>query len=282
MTVQGGNKKREKLVLGKYSFPLGERTLIMGVLNVTPDSFSDGGKFNTLDHALSQAAKMAEEGADIIDVGGESTRPGHVPVSPEEELDRALPIIKKLKQQLDLPVSIDTYKAPVAREALEAGVDMVNDIWGLKADPDIAQLVSSFQVPICLMHNRNNTHYKDLINDLINELRESIETASQAGIPPGNIVIDPGIGFGKDLEGNLIIMNRLEELQVLGYPILLGTSRKSMIGKILNVPVEDRIEGTAATVTLGIAKGTDIIRVHDVKEMKRVAVMTDAMVRRDE
>ena len=278
--IQNTEKKKTELVVGGHHLPLGERTLVMGVLNVTPDSFSDGGQFDRLDLAIQQAVKMAREGADIIDVGGESTRPGHQPISPEDELSRVLPVIEKLKSELDIPVSIDTHKAAVAKEALEAGADMVNDIWGLKADEEMAPLVSSFHVPICVMHNRKKAVYEDLMDDIISDLRESIALADGAGIDLERVIIDPGIGFAKNLEENLEVMDRLEELQALGHPVLLGTSRKSMIGKTLDVPMEERLEGTAATVTAGILKGADIIRVHEVKEMKRVAQMTDAMVRR--
>ncbi len=274
------DKEKPDLVLGRYRLPLGKRTLIMGILNVTPDSFSDGGKFDRLDLAFEQAVKMVEEGADILDVGGESTRPGYQPVSPEEELSRVLPVIEKIKSELDIPVSIDSNKAAVAKEALQAGADMVNDIWGLKADEEMASVVSSFHVPVCLMHNRKVAVYEDLMTDIVSDLAESISLARHAGIEEDKIIIDPGIGFAKNVEENLEVMNRLEELHTLGYPLLLGTSRKSLIGKTLAAPMEERLEGTAATVTIGILKGVDILRVHDEKEMKRVAVMTDAVVRR--
>lgn len=278
--IANRDKKNCRLTLGNYSFFLGQRTLIMGILNVTPDSFSDGGKFNELDAAIRRAIKMVEDGADIIDVGGESTRPGFRPVSQEEELSRVLPVIKQLKREINVPISIDSYKAQVAREALEAGADLVNDIWGLKADKEMASVVSAFNLPICIMHNRKKAEYHDLITDIINDLRESISLAYQAGISSEQIIIDPGIGFAKNLEENLEVMNHLEEFKSLGFPLLMGTSRKSMVGKALNLPPDDRLEGTAATVAVSIIKGADIIRVHDVKEMKRVAEMTDAMVRR--
>ncbi len=266
--------------VGEHLLPLGERTIIMGILNVTPDSFADGGKYDRLDLALQHAQSMVEDGADIIDVGGESTRPGYQPISESEELSRVLPVIENIKKELDIPVSIDSYKAPVVKEALQAGADMVNDIWGLKADEEMGRVVSHFQVPVCLMHNRKVAVYQDLITDMLNDLWESIDIAHRSGIPAERLIIDPGIGFGKDLDGNLEVMNRLEEFQTLGLPILLGTSSKSMVGKTLNLPTEERAEGTAATVSLGIMKGADIVRVHDVKKMKRVADMTDAMVRR--
>lgn len=269
------------LKLGSYEFPLGKRTLIMGILNITPDSFSDGGKFNEPDHARRQAYRMAEEGADIIDVGGESTRPGSVPVTPDEELKRVIPIIHAVLKEINLPVSIDTYKAVIAEKAMQEGVHMVNDVWGFKADPEMAAVVARHKAPICLMHNRKEAAYRDLMAEVISDLKESIDMAEKAGITKDNVIIDPGIGFGKTLEHNLEVMHRLSALKSLGYPVLLGTSRKSMIGKTLDLPVEERLEGTAATIAYGITAGTDIIRVHDVKEMRRVAIMTDAMVRRN-
>jgi dihydropteroate synthase len=226
--------------------------------------------------------QMAEEGADIIDIGGESTRPGHHQVSAEEELERVLPIINALKreQSFKLPLSIDTYKAKVAEAALDAGVEMLNDVWGLKADPALGAIASRYRVPVCLMHNRNNTDYLDLMTEVLAELQESVALALEAGIDDEKVIIDPGIGFGKNLDQNLEVMLHLKDFSNLGYPILLGTSRKSMIGKTLELPVEERLEGTAATVAYGISAGADLIRVHDVKEMKRVIDMTDAMIRR--
>ncbi len=275
-------KKPDKLSLGRTVLPLGKRTLIMGILNITPDSFSDGGRFDQLEKALVQAHKMAEEGADIIDIGGESTRPGHEQVSVEEELKRILPVIKALKNDHTFkpPLSIDTYKAAVAEAALKAGVEMLNDVWGLKKDNTLARVAARFNVPICLMHNRSSTDYEDLIPDIIAELEESIELALRSGIEDQQIIIDPGIGFGKDLQQNLDVMLHLRDFCSLGYPLLVGTSRKSMIGKTLDLPVEERLAGTAATVAYSISAGADIIRVHDILEMRRVAVMTDAMVRR--
>lgn len=268
------------LQLGPYNFPLGKRTLIMGILNVTPDSFSDGGRYNRIDKAIAQAQRMAEEGADIIDVGGESTRPGYDPISTEEELGRVIPVIRALQKEVDLPISIDTYKSEIAAEALHEGAHMVNDIWGLKADRRMAAVVAAAGVPLCLMHNRKEAVYRDLISDIISDLQESIDLAIAAGVKENNIIIDPGIGFGKTLDHNLEVMHHLHELKTMGFPVLLGTSRKSMIGKTLNLPVEDRLEGTAASVACGITAGVDIIRVHDVKEMYRVAAMADAIVRR--
>lgn len=274
-----------EISLGSHRFRIGENTLIMGILNVTPDSFSDGGRFNRIENALARAYKMAEEGADIIDIGGESTRPGYEKagsVTAAEELERVMPVITALKsdQSFKLPISIDTYKAETAEKALKAGVEMLNDVWGLKEDQQIAAVAASYGVPVCLMHNRRNTDYIDLIADIIFELEESVELARRAGIDDSKIILDPGIGFGKDYQQNLEVMHHLKEIRDLGFPLLLGTSRKSIVGKTLNLPADDRIEGTAATISCSIVGGADIVRVHDVKQMKRVAVMTDAIVRR--
>ncbi|HHT64098.1 MAG: dihydropteroate synthase [Bacillota bacterium] len=258
---------------------LGERTLVMGILNITPDSFSDGGKYNQLDTALKRACQMVEEGADIIDVGGESTRPGYQMISAEEEIARVIPIIEALSKEINVPISIDTYKAEVGRKAMEAGASILNDIWGFQYDQKMAQLAAEYDCPVVLMHNQNGTEYENLMGDILFFLRKSIEIAESAGVNPDKIIVDPGIGFGKNLEQNLEVMNRLDEFKSLGKPVLLGTSRKRIVGEVLELPLADRVEGTAATVALGIAKGVDIVRVHDVKEMARVAKMTDAMVR---
>ncbi len=270
------------LKLGEHLLPLGKRTLVMGILNVTPDSFSDGGRFSQLEEALTQGYKLAKEGADILDIGGESTRPGSQQVPAEVELKRIMPVIAALKKDrsFKIPLSVDTYKAEVAEKALAAGVEMLNDVWGFKENATISQVVSRYRVPVCLMHNRRSTDYNDLIPDILEELEESIELAHRAGIDDSHIIIDPGIGFGKTLEQNLDVMLHLQEIRNLGYPLLLGTSRKSMIGKTLALPAEERLEGTAATIAYGISAGADIIRVHDVLQMRRVAVMTDAMIRR--
>lgn len=267
------------LKLGEFTFPLGERTLIMGILNVTPDSFSDGGSFYQKEEALKQAERMVAEGADIIDVGGESTRPGHLPVSAEEEMERVIPVIRALAPRLQAPLSVDTSKAAVAEEALKAGAHMINDIWRLTHDPAMAGVAARHRVPVCLMHNRRVKDYKDLLQDILKDLKESIDLALQAGIMKENIIIDPGIGFAKDPAQNLEVMKNLEALKTLGYPMLLGTSRKSMIGKVLDLPADQRVEGTAATVVFGIVKGADIVRVHDVLPMVRAARMTDAMLK---
>lgn len=257
---------------------IGKRTYIMGILNMTPDSFSDGGKYNTLEKGMERALKMIEDGADIIDVGGESSRPGYKPVTAEEELRRINDIVKKL-QEVNTIVSVDTMKSKVAEESLKNGAHIINDIWGLQRDADMAKVVADYGAGIVIMHNKDVAEYDDVLKDVISFLEKSIDIALKAGIKEENIMIDPGIGFGKTLEHNLTLMKRLDELKVLGFPILLGTSRKSMIGYVLNLDVNERVEGTAATVAIGISKGADIVRVHDVKEMTRVAKMTDAMVR---
>ncbi|MEG6570304.1 dihydropteroate synthase [Thermoanaerobacterium thermosaccharolyticum] len=257
---------------------IGKRTYIMGILNMTPDSFSDGGKYNTLEKGMERALKMIEDGADIIDVGGESSRPGYKPVTAEEELRRINDIVKKL-QEVNTIVSVDTMKSKVAEESLKNGAHIINDIWGLQRDLDMAKVVADYGAGVVIMHNKDVAEYDDLLKDVISFLEKSIDIALKAGIKEENIMIDPGIGFGKTLEHNLTLMKRLDELKVLGFPILLGTSRKSMIGHVLKLDVNERVEGTAATVAIGISKGADIVRVHDVKEMARVAKMTDAMVR---
>jgi len=300
-------RDRSHLTIGARDFHWGERTFVMGIINVTPDSFSgdgilspgvtsgDAGDESTIDAAVAQGLRQVKEGADILDVGGESTRPGSSPVTAEEELQRVLPVIRRLAAKTDVPISIDTYKASVAEAALDAGAHLVNDVWALGADPDIAALIADRGVPVILMHNRSRpkeasiearlggrylgVEYQDLMADIIRELRQAVESALEAGIPAHYIIVDPGIGFGKTVNQNLHLLNHLDELRVMGYPILLGPSRKSFIGYTLDLPPEERLEGTAATVALGIARGADIMRVHDVREMVRVAKMADAMVR---
>ena len=267
--------------IGKKRFVIGERTYVMGILNVTPDSFSDGGKFDTIENALSQVGKMIEQGVDIIDIGGESTRPGYTYVEIDDEINRVVPIIKAIKEKFDIVISIDTYKGKVAEAAIEAGADIINDIWGLKKDPYMLEIAGKYNIPCCLMHNRETYEYKyDIIEEVKNDLQESIDLALNAGVSKENIMLDPGIGFAKTYEQNLEVMSRLEELNDLGYPVLLGTSRKSMIGNTLNLPPTERLEGTLATTAIGIMKGCDFIRVHDVLENKRVCLMTDAIIRR--
>jgi dihydropteroate synthase len=268
------------LQCGEYTLELGAKTLIMGILNATPDSFSDGGRYVSADPAVRHALQMADDGADIIDVGGESTRPGHVPVSAEEELERVIPVIRALKEHVDLPISIDTYKAEVAREAVAAGAHIINDVWGFKKDPAMADVAARTGCPVILMHNRTNTDYTNYLQDVANDLLGSVQIARQAGVAEDRIILDPGIGFVKDREQNLCLMKHLDTVVSLGYPVLLGTSRKRTIQSVLQLPANDVVEGTAATVVLGIAQGCDMMRVHDVKAIKRAAVMADAIVRR--
>lgn len=274
------SRQRRGLQCGPYHLPLEERTLIMGIVNVTPDSFSDGGKFYDVEDAVRQARQLVEDGADILDIGGESTRPGHTPVDAEEEMRRVIPVIERLSKEVQVPLSIDTYKASVAKAAVQAGAVIVNDVWGLKQDPEMARTCAELDVPIIVMHNRHEPFPADVMNGVIREIRESLEIAKEAGIRDENLILDPGIGFGKTYEDNLTVLRHLDDFCSLGYPVLLGTSRKSVIGNTLHLPVEERMEGTAATVALGIAQGADLVRVHDVKEMTRVARMTDVMVRR--
>lgn len=257
---------------------LGQRTLIMGILNVTPDSFSDGGRYGAVDAAVRHAMEMAAEGADIIDIGGESTRPGHDPVPLEEELRRVIPVIQAVREAVKLPISIDTYKSETATAALEAGAHIVNDVWGFKRDARMAAVAAEYGCPAILMHNRERLDYDDMVPDVIADLRASIARARSAGVAEENIWLDPGIGFAKGYDGDLAMMGRLDEIAKLGYPVLLGTSRKSFIRRTLEVEVGDTLEGTAATQALGIAQGCQILRVHDVRQMKRVAAMTDAIV----
>lgn len=267
--------------IGTKEFKIGERTYIMGILNFTPDSFSDGGKFDNIDAAVEHVKEMIESGADIIDIGGESTRPNHTPVEEAEEISRVVPIIKAIREKFDIPISIDTYKAKVAEKAIEAGANLINDVWGFKKDKEMGKVAAKYNVPCCLMHNRENEDYKDLMEDILEDLRESIKIAKDAGVKDENIILDPGIGFAKSHEQNLDIMNNLERLKELGYPVLLGTSRKRMIGFTLDLPVEERVEGTVATTVVGIMKDAcDFVRVHDVLENSRAAKMADAIVRR--
>ncbi|MFD2671510.1 dihydropteroate synthase [Marinicrinis sediminis] len=259
---------------------LGERTLIMGILNITPDSFSDGGTFMDIEKALDQARRLVAEGADMLDIGGESTRPGAQPVTAEEEMARVIPVIEAVAGEIDIPISIDTYKAETARRALEAGAHIINDVWGCKKDRDMAQVAADSGAPIILMHNREEANYEHFLTDVIRDLEESMDMALQAGVQREQIILDPGFGFAKDMEQNLYLMNHLHVICELGYPVLLGTSRKRMIRHILQRPVDDVVEGTAVTTVMGIEQGCSIIRVHDVKQMRRTADMTDAILRR--
>lgn len=256
-----------------------DRTYVMAILNITPDSFSDGGRFFDIDAALEHAIEVLQQGADIIDVGGESTRPQASVVSEEEELARVIPVIRKLTENIDAPVSVDTYKSVVAKEALRAGASIINDIWGLKADSEMASVIAEAGASVVIMHNQTGTNYKNFLSDVLNSLRESVDIALKAGINKENIIIDPGFGFGKTTEQNLYLLKHMDILKSLELPILVGTSRKSMIGNTLGLPVEERLEGTAATVALAVEKGANIVRVHDVKEIVRVARMTDAILK---
>ncbi|WP_426449979.1 dihydropteroate synthase [Paenibacillus sp. S-38] len=257
-----------------------KRTLIMGILNVTPDSFSDGGRYIDPVSAVERAKQMLDEGADILDIGGESTRPGFAPVPLEEELRRVIPAIRAIREAgITAPISIDTYKAETARQALEAGASWLNDIWGLQRDEAMARVAADYAAPIVLMHNRTEPVYANFILDVVDDLQRTVERALAAGIAEGQIILDPGIGFAKTHEQNLQLMNHLDRIVRLGFPVLLGTSRKRMIHQTLQLPPDDVVEGTAATVALGIAQGCRIMRVHDVRPMRRVADMTDAIIR---
>ena len=264
---------------GNHEFVWGSRTYIMGVLNTTPDSFSGDGLAGQLETAVAKAVRFEKEGADIIDIGGESTRPGSTPVDSFEEIERVIPVINRVAQEVAAPISIDTSKAEVAREALKAGATIINDVWGLRRDPSLAKLSADNGAPIILMHNQIGTNYDNLLIDVITGLQTSIDIAIRSGIQPDHIIVDPGLGFGKTAGQNIEIMRKLKSITTLEKPILVGTSRKSTIGLVLNLPVEDRLEGTAATVAIAIANGADIVRVHDVKEMARVTRMSDSIVR---
>lgn len=270
--------EQEAMQIGNREFDLKNQTYIMGILNMTPDSFSDGGRFHEMDKALFHVEEMIEDGAAIIDVGGESTRPGYTVVPDEEEIERVAPVIEGIKLRFDIPVSLDTYKGNVAKAGIAAGADLINDIWGLKHDDIMAGIIAKSGLPCCLMHNRKEPDYTDYLKDVLTDLSESVRLAEKAGIEDGKIILDPGVGFGKTYENNLEILRCLEELHAFGYPILLGTSRKSVIGLTLNLPVEERLEGTLVTTVFGVIKGCSIIRVHDVKENVRAARMARAIL----
>ncbi len=263
--------------IGNRDFDTDNHTYVMGILNVTPDSFWDGGKYRGMDVALGHVAQMIRDGADIIDIGGESTRPGAAPVEAADEIERVLPVIEAVRDRFDIPVSLDTYKNTVAWAGIGAGVDMINDVWGLKGDERMAEVIAQSHVPVCIMHNRENEKYSDIVTDVISDLKNSIEIASKAGIPDENIMIDPGIGFAKDHDQNMKLMAHLGELRSLGYPVLLGTSRKSMIGLALDLPADERLEGGLATTAWGMMHGVSFVRVHDVKEHVRVIRMIEAI-----
>ncbi len=293
--------KSSSLQIGNFTFNWGSQTYVMGILNVTPDSFSGDGiiaKGGAVEISLAQAEEFLHAGAHILDVGGESTRPGSAPVSTDEELERVIPVIRALKENFPAAlISIDTYKSIVAQEAFKAGAHILNDVWGLRADSELAKVASQNQIPVILMHNRSNPasvevreklgnayigpEYDNLIEDVKRELMNSVALAHAAGIPDNHIILDPGIGFGKKVDHNLKLINCLNEIRELGYPVLLGPSRKSFIGFTLDLPADQRVEGTAAAIAVGIVRGADIIRVHDVVQIARVAKMTDALVRRN-
>jgi dihydropteroate synthase len=264
--------------IGTKKFDLEHDTYIRGILNVTPDSFSDGGSWNNLDAALKHTEDMINAGAAIIDVGGESTRPGYTMISDEEEISRVEPVIRAVKEHFDIPVSIDTYKSRVAQAAIEAGVDLINDIWGLKYDPALAGVIARAGIPCCLMHNREHATYEDFLSDVQEDLRETLRLAHEAGIEDDKIILDPGIGFGKNYEQNLKLMHHLEVVSELGYPVLLGTSRKSMIGLTLDLPKDEREEGTLVTTVMAVQKHMSFVRVHDVEKNRRAIAMTKAIL----
>ncbi len=266
--------------IGNREFDVKNKTYIMGILNVTPDSFSDGGKYNHLDAALFHAEEMLRDGADIIDIGGESTRPGHTVITDQEEISRVVPVIEAVKSRFDVPVSIDTYKGAVAEAALKAGADLVNDIWGFKHEKKVADLTAQYKAACCLMHNRHEAVYDSFLSDLVKDMEECVEIARKAGISDDKIILDPGVGFGKTYEMNLEAIHHVDVLHQLGFPILLGTSRKSVIGLTLDLPADQRVEGTVATTVIGVMKGCAFVRVHDIKENKRAIQMTEAILGR--
>lgn len=272
------DKTYSSIKIGSREFDLKNHTYIMGILNVTPDSFSDGGKYSRMDHALFRVEEMLKEGMDILDIGGESTRPGCTKLSDEEEKERILPVIEAVKKRFDVPVSLDTYKSKVAEAGIQAGADLMNDIWGLKYDERMAGVIAKAGIPCCLMHNRKEAVYQSLMEDMISDLGETLSIAGKAGIRRDKIILDPGIGFGKTYEHNLKVLHHMEELHSLGCPILLGTSRKSVIGLTLDLPVTERVEGTVVTTVLGVMKGCSFVRVHDIKENVRAVRMTEAII----
>ena len=266
------------MIIGNKEFDTKKHTYIMGILNVTPDSFSDGGRYQHMDAALRHAGEMIADGADILDIGGESTRPGHAQITDEEEIERTAPVIERIKQEFDIPVSIDTYKSSVAEAALQAGADLVNDIWGLKYDDRMASLIAGRGAACCLMHNRNEAVYKDFLSDFMEDMQECLRIARDASIPEDKIILDPGVGFGKTYEMNLTVIREIGQMRELAYPILLGTSRKSVIGLTLDLPADQREEGTIATTVYGMLNGCSFVRVHDVAANRRAIRMTEAIL----
>lgn len=267
------------MIIGNKIFDVENECYIMGILNVTPDSFSDGGMWNDIERAKQHTADMINEGAAIIDIGGESMRPGHIQISVQEEIERVVPMIEMVKKNFDIPVSVDSYKSEVVEAALKAGADMVNDIWGLKYDSKVAELIAEYDVPCCLMHNREKPEYQNFREDMLKDIADSLTIAKKAGIAEDKIILDPGIGFGKTYEHNLIAIHHLEWLTELGYPVLLATSRKSVIGLTLDLPADQRVEGTIVTTVIGVQKKAAFVRVHDVKENYRAIRMTQAILR---
>ena len=264
--------------IGNKDFQTKGKTYIMGILNVTPDSFSDGGKWNQMDAALRHVEDMLAEGMDIVDIGGESTRPGYTLIPDQEEIDRVVPMIEAIKARFDVPISLDTYKSAVAKAGLSAGADLINDIWGLKYDPDMARVIAEAKAPSCLMHNRKAQDYREFFPDMLDDLRETLTIAEEAGIARDTIILDPGVGFAKSLENNLECVRRLPELiAAFNLPVLLGTSRKSMIGLTLNLPADQRVEGTVATSVMAAMAGCMFVRVHDVRANARAVKMTEAI-----
>lgn len=266
--------------IGNRVFDTERKCYIMGILNVTPDSFSDGGRWDSMDKALAHTEEMIAEGADIIDIGGESTRPGHTQITVQEEIDRVVPVIEAVRRRFDIPISVDTYKSGVAREAIRAGADLLNDIWGLKYDPDMAKVVAESGVACCLMHNREKAEYRDFMKEFLQDLAESVRIAEEAQIAEDKIILDPGVGFGKTYEMNLEVIRELSQMHQYGYPILLGTSNKSVIGNALDLPTGERLEGTLATTVIGVMHHCAFVRVHQVRENKRVIQMTEAIMGR--
>lgn len=266
--------------IGSRDFATTGHTYIMGILNVTPDSFSDGGKFNQIDAALKHAEEMIRDGADVIDIGGESTRPGYTKISDEEETDRVVPVIEAVKKEFEIPISVDTYKSGVAEAAAQAGADLINDIWGLKYDAHMAEVIAKSGLACCLMHNRDNAEYRNFMEDMKQDLRETIALAKAAGIADDKIILDPGVGFAKSYENNLEVIRRLKEFNELKYPVLLGTSRKSVIGLTLDLPAAERVEGTIVTTVMAVEAGCMFVRVHDVKENHRAIQMAEAILDR--
>lgn len=271
-------RNRELLQIGNRRFDMENHTYVMGILNLTPDSFSDGGNWVERDKALYRVEEMLTEGMDILDVGGESTRPGYIPVSVQEEIDRVVPVIETIRNCFDVPISLDTYKAKVAKAGIEAGAEMINDIWGLKKDVEMARVIAESGVACCLMHNRKTADYQELIPDICKDLQESVKLALEAGINAEKIILDPGIGFGKSYVDNMQVLQSMEQFKKLGYPLLLGSSRKSVIGLTLDLPVEERLEGTLVTTVMAVLQGYAFVRVHDIKENVRAIRMAEAIM----